>query len=81
MPVCDSYLPSPSMPCSACPNSWRKVSSSSNVSSDGAVSVGLVKFITSDTSGRVSLPSSIFVPRNSVIHAPERFDSRGKKSR
>ena len=52
-----------------------------NVSSDGAVSVGLVKFITSDTSGRVSSPSSIFVPRNSVIHAPERFDSRGKKSR
>ena len=69
------------MPWSEWPNSWRKVSTSSKVSSEGAVSVGLVKFITSDTSGRVSLPSTIFAPRNSVIHAPERFDSRGKKSK
>ena len=69
------------MPCSECPNSWRKVSTSSKVSSEGVCSVGFVKFITSDTSGRVSTPSTVFVPRNSVIHAPPRFDSRGKKSR
>ena len=69
------------MPWSECPNSWRKVSTSSKVSSEGDFSVGFVKFITSDTSGRVSFPSAHFVPRNSVIHAPEFFDARGKKSR
>ncbi len=69
------------MPCSEWPNSWRKVFTSSKVSSEGFVSVGLVKFITSDTSGRVSTPSTTFEPRNSVIHAPARFDARGKKSR
>ncbi len=69
------------MPWSEWPNSWRKVSTSSNVSSEGVSSVGLVKFITSDTSGRVSSPSTIFAPRNSVIQAPERFVARGKKSR
>ena len=69
------------MPCSECPNSWRKVSNSLNVNSEGVVAVGFVKFITSDTSGRVSTPSTLFVLRNSVIHAPAVFEARGKKSR
>ncbi len=81
VPLSERYSPCAKMPWSECPNSWRKVVTSSKVSSEGFVSVGLVKFITSDTSGRTSRSPTRYVPRNSVIQAPARFEGRGKKSR
>ena len=58
------------MPWRAWPNSWRKVSTSPRRSRAGRSSVGLLRFITSETWGRTLVPSfSIHWPWYSVIQA------------
>ena len=46
------------MPCNACPNSCRNVVTSENVSSAGLSGVGFVKFIVTETCGRLLVPLS-----------------------
>ena len=77
VPESDSKRVLANMPWRAWPNSWRKVSTSPRRSRAGRSSVGLLRFITSETWGRTLVPSfSIHWPWYSVIQAPPRLLAR-----